>query len=107
LPLRHRSASLTSHPYTYASDQNKNQIDAEEFDLGEQTLGGGMLFDIEEEEHDGMEWSMNGGEVVFGAAGVAMSPRALRGSCCRCECECGAGLGLYVIDEDEDEGEER
>ncbi|KAF2648927.1 hypothetical protein K491DRAFT_722153 [Lophiostoma macrostomum CBS 122681] len=115
LPLRHRSASLTSHPplYTFSNERVQVEINAEEFDLGEQTLGGGMLFDVEEEGEDtkgmglgqdDMEWSMNGGEVVFGAAGVAMSPRALRGSCCPCEHECGGGLGLYVIDE-EGEGE--
>lgn len=58
---------------------------------------------------DAMEWSMNGGDVVFGAAGVALSPRLIRegegGGGGRCCCEC-KGLGLYVIEEEEDgEGE--
>ena len=88
-----------------------HELDAWEFDLGEQTLGGGMLFDVDEEgEGDAMEWSMNGGkiedgEVVYGAAGVAVSPRAMRGRCCECGHE-GEGLGLYVIDEEDGEMEE-
>lgn len=47
-------------------------------------------------------------DVVFGAAGVALSPRAMKGrerDCCGCCCGGGRGmgLGLYVIEE---EGEE-
>lgn len=75
-----------------------------------------MLFDVDEEgEGDAMKWSMNGGEivaggngidieegeVVYGAAGVAVSPRVMRGRCCECGHE-GEGLGLYVIDEVEE-----
>jgi hypothetical protein len=65
-----------------------------------------------------MEWSMNGGSIVFGSqsdvegyggnvylgsAGLALSPRALQGNCCHC-CEGPGdkGLGLYVIDEEEE-----
>lgn len=58
-------------------------------------------------------WSLNGGEIVYGAAGVAVSPRVMRegngkGEVCH-RCRCGGGGGdvdmeLYVIDE---EGEER
>ncbi|KAF2871646.1 hypothetical protein BDV95DRAFT_607068 [Massariosphaeria phaeospora] len=79
---------------------------AHEFDLGEQTLGGGMLFDDDDDSgDDDMEWSMNGGTLVFalGAAGVAMSPRAMEGGCCGCNRRRGRGLGLYVIDEEDEE----
>ena len=66
------------------------------------------------DEDDEMDWawSMNGGEVVYGSAGMAVSPRAMRGEignvCARC-CGCGGGAGgdvdmeLYVIDEEEGE----
>lgn len=60
---------------------------------------GGDLEPIDEDVEDDLEWSMNGGEVVFGAAGVAVSPRAMRGLCCHCDCR---GLGLYVIEEEEE-----
>lgn len=82
---------MNSHPWTHS--------DALEFDLGEQRLGGGELYE-DEDEQGGMDWSMNGGEVVFGVAGVALSPRAMQGSCCHCEH--ASGLGLYVIDEEEE-----
>jgi hypothetical protein len=59
------------------------------------------LFDDEGNSGDkSMDPSLNGGAVVFGAAGVAISPRMMKGQCCHCECK---GLELYVIDE---EGEE-
>lgn len=59
------------------------------------------LFDDEENgEDNSMDWSLNGGEVVFGSAGVAVSPRMLGSVCRHCECK---GLGLYVIDEEEEE----
>ncbi|KAF2683018.1 hypothetical protein K458DRAFT_419240 [Lentithecium fluviatile CBS 122367] len=67
--------------------------------IGEDQLGGGMLYE-DPSTDDPMDWSMNGGEVILGAAGVAMSPRVMRGESCHCRCK---GLGLYVIDE---EGEE-
>jgi hypothetical protein len=91
-PLRRRT-SLNSHPWTEA--------DALEYDLGTQKL----LWDLEplgeadDESDEYMDWSMNGGTVVLGAAGLAISPRAMQGSCCECECD---GLGLYVIDEEDE-----
>lgn len=97
---------ITPSGVTKSSPDSSPQFDLGipewEFDLGEQKLGGGMLYE-EEDEEDSMDWSMNGGKVVLGAAGVAMSPRALRGGCCSCgHGDDGLGLGLYVIDEEEE-----
>lgn len=131
--LRRRSASLNSHPWFNAGIEDF----AEEYDLGEQRLGGGSNSDDDAADTGDrdMDWSMNGGELVFvdeggnitremardsiredvmgspvlgsenddvayGRAGLALSPRALRGSCGHCgDYEIG-GLGLYVIEED-------
>ncbi|KAF2005969.1 hypothetical protein P154DRAFT_530260 [Amniculicola lignicola CBS 123094] len=88
-------------------------LDGAEFDLGAQKLGVSLYED--EDSTDAMEWSMNGGKVflgdgehkvemgsvVFGAAGIAMSPRALKGGCCECEFQdiaCNRGvIGTNVV----------
>ncbi|KAF2119230.1 hypothetical protein BDV96DRAFT_341534 [Lophiotrema nucula] len=88
-----RSSSLQSHPWS--------EGDALEFDLGAQKISLEPLDEAEDESDEDMDWSMNGGTIVIGAAGVAMSPRAMHGTCCSCEHE-HTGLGLYVIDEEEE-----
>ncbi|KAF2732293.1 hypothetical protein EJ04DRAFT_578452 [Polyplosphaeria fusca] len=93
-PVLRRTTSLNSNPW--------HAQDALDYDLGAQKL----MWDLEplgeaedENDDDDMEWSMHGGTVILGAAGVAMSPRAMRGNCCDCGSE---GLGLFVIDEEEE-----
>ena len=71
-------------------------------DLGE------PLFDDSDDEMD-WDWSMNGGEVVYGAAGLAVSPRVMMGGggnvCCHCQCgmDTEMDMELYVIDEESEE----
>ncbi|KAF2475318.1 uncharacterized protein BDR25DRAFT_310723 [Lindgomyces ingoldianus] len=101
-----RTTSMSSHPTrsrarSKSFDPTRIPLSSEEeFDIGGQQLrlGGGSMYDDDED----MEWSFNGGSIVFGAAGLAVSPRAMMGCCCDCG---GEGLGLYVIDE-VDEGSE-
>lgn len=71
-------------------------------DLGE------TLFDDSDDEMD-WGWSMNGGEVVYGAAGLAVNSRVImgeeRGMCCHYQCgmDTDMDMELYVIDEELEE----
>ena len=70
---------------------------------------GDALFDDSDDEMD-WDWSLNGGEVVYGAAGLAVSPRMMTGGerrmCCHCQCgmDADTDMELYIIEE-ESEGQ--
>ncbi|KAK3214850.1 hypothetical protein GRF29_19g1434461 [Pseudopithomyces chartarum] len=71
---------------------------------------GDPLFDDSDDDMD-WGWSMNGGEVVYGAAGLAVNSRVIigeeRNMCCHYQCgmdtDTDMDMELYVIDEESEE----
>ncbi|KAF2787379.1 hypothetical protein K505DRAFT_396817, partial [Melanomma pulvis-pyrius CBS 109.77] len=68
-PPRTHSAALSLSGTSNLSHSAFELDDAPDYDLGEQKLGGGSI--DEDREDEAWNWSLNGGDVVFGAAGVA------------------------------------